>query len=309
VCGKMSEDLVVTGGCFTDCKRLINNFVKSSDQTAFYFIDFAKEWRKLHFDLIYSGRDKNVELPEFARELFTIVKKMFLLKTATLPEKIGALFLMYSLYYKQENLNTKFRFTYHEFHEVLTFMDTLRNKGHEDAEFTFVHMFTDNAFHFTATSSEYIQINVKAHSIEDEVKKDIPVNHLVKLLESSDFNLLETLHTEYIQRKQLLPELPSSSTSQAAVNEKMIDKIKNHYIALTSSVDGKVVPFCPDNDEDDDNDIGERRRVIKGQAMRSGEEYRIPGSSMRGRRPGQRGGSRERGTRGTSKRGKKFINQ
>lgn len=55
--------------------------------------------------------------------------------------------------------------------------------------------------------------------------------------------------------------------------------------------------------------LGERRRVIKGQAMRSGEEYRIPGSSMRGRRPGQRGGSRERGTRGTSKRGKKFINQ
>lgn len=54
--------------------------------------------------LMYSGRDKNVELPEFARELFTIVKKMFLLKTATLPEKIGALFLMYSLYYKQENL-------------------------------------------------------------------------------------------------------------------------------------------------------------------------------------------------------------
>lgn len=50
--------------------------------------------------------------------------------------------------------STKFRFTYHEFHEVLTFMDTLRNKGHEDAEFTFVKMFTDNAFHFTATSSE-----------------------------------------------------------------------------------------------------------------------------------------------------------
>lgn len=43
-------------------------------------------------------------------------------------------------------------------------MDTLRNKGHEDAEFTFVHMFIDNAFHFTATSSEvsfhfFVEIN------------------------------------------------------------------------------------------------------------------------------------------------------
>ena len=42
----------------------------------------------------------------------------------------------------------------------------------------------------------------------------------------------------------------------------MIDKIKNHYIALTSSVDGKVVPFCPDNDEDDDNDIGNHRYYL-----------------------------------------------
>ena len=107
-------------------------------------------------------------------------------------------------------------------------MDTLRSKGHEDAEFTFVKLFTDNAFHFTATSSEvscyflrtikniiinisftfvfqYIQINVKANSIDDEVSKEDVMNPLVKLLESSEFNLLETLHTEYVQRKQLLP--------------------------------------------------------------------------------------------------------
>jgi len=298
----MSEELVVTGGCFTDCRRLINNFVKSSDPTAFYFIDFAKEWRKLHFDLIFSGRDKTVELPEFTRELFTIVKKMLLLKTASLPEKIGALFLMYSLYYKQENF-TKFRFTYHEFHEVLTFMDTLRSKGHEDAEFTFVKLFTDNAFHFTATSSEYIQINVKANSIEDEVSKEDVMNPLVKLLESSEFNLLETLHTEYVQRKQLLPELPSSKTTKAAVNERMIDKIKRHHVALTSNVDGRVVPFNPDEEEDIDSEIGDRRRDIKGQAMRNSDEYRLPGSSTRGRRSSSRGAT-SRGS-SVSKRGKK----
>jgi len=202
--------------------------------------------------------------------------------------------------------STKFRFTYHEFHEVLTFMDTLRNKGHEDAEFTFVKMFTDNAFHFTATSSEYIQINVKANSIEDEVRKEEPINHLAKLLESSDFQLLETLHTEYLTRKQQLPELPSAKTSKAAVNEKMIDKIKKHYVALTSNADGQVL--FPDNDEDSDDDIGDRRRGIKGQAMRNTDEYRLPGSSTRGRRPSSRGGTRERGMRGISKRGKKTIN-
>jgi len=98
----MSENLIVTG-CVTDCKRLISNFVRSTDSTSFYFIDFAKEWRKLHFELIFCGREKSVELPEFTRELFTIVKKMLLLDTATLPEKIGALFLMYSLYYKQQS--------------------------------------------------------------------------------------------------------------------------------------------------------------------------------------------------------------
>ena len=53
-----------------------------------------------------------------------------------------------------------------------------------------------------------------------------------------------------------MPELPSSKTTKAAVNERMIDKIKRHHVALTSNVDGRVVPFNPDEEEDIDSEIG-----------------------------------------------------
>jgi len=37
----------------------------------------------------------------------------------------------------------------------------------------------------------------------------------------------------------------------------MIDKIKKHYVALTSNADGQVL--FPDNDEDSDDDIGNHK--------------------------------------------------
>jgi len=99
----------------------------------------------------------------------------------------------------------------------------------------------------------------------------------------------------------MLPELPTQKTSPAAVNEKCMKKIKSYYINMIGGSCEKVLSE-PEQDDDSEDDIGGRRQEIKGRSFQTVDEYRLPGSSTRGKR-GARG--KGRGTRGTGKKGRK----
>lgn len=140
----------ISQGCKYDCMKLIMH-VATTDLT---FGDFIREWRRLNFQQIFSGREPDSELPEFVRQLFSIVK-MILLESTLFEKKTAALYLLYALYYSQPG-HLKIRFTPAELDVVMAFIDEARLKRLDQAQFIFYKLLVDNAFHFCATSSEHV---------------------------------------------------------------------------------------------------------------------------------------------------------
>lgn len=75
--------------------------------------------------LYYSGHSTDHELVHFLEDAFVIVKHCFL-KSTNLLQKIGSVYLMYSIYYKQPTLMyNKFRFTASEWIKFNEFYESL----------------------------------------------------------------------------------------------------------------------------------------------------------------------------------------
>ena len=140
----------ISQGCKYDCMKLIMGVAT----TDLKFSDFIREWRRLNFHQIFSGREPDSELPEFVRQLFSVVK-MIMLESTLFEKKAAALYLLYALYYSQPG-HLKIRFTPAELDIVMGFIDEVKVKRLDQAQFVFYKLFVDNAFHFCATSSEHV---------------------------------------------------------------------------------------------------------------------------------------------------------
>ena len=99
----MADFAFCSEGCYEDCHKLLVNFEKNYEESkSLTFETFAEEWRKMHFELIFSGRQENCEQINFTRQLIDIAKSFIFIPGGKTPICTGALYLCYGLFYKQE---------------------------------------------------------------------------------------------------------------------------------------------------------------------------------------------------------------
>ncbi|XP_050097508.1 uncharacterized protein LOC126578706 [Anopheles aquasalis] len=87
----------ISRGFREDCLHFLSNFASRESP---YFETFCKEWRKANFQYVFCGWTSEVEKVEYTQEVLYIVKQCFLCSQRPL-ERIGALYLLYTLYMKQ----------------------------------------------------------------------------------------------------------------------------------------------------------------------------------------------------------------
>lgn len=92
----------VAAGFRNDAQKLLDRFVAKQ---SLRFVDFAEIWCDLKFSTIFMGREGLRELTEFVEECY---RNTLLFMDASNPyRKVGAVYLLYSLYMKQPRLLLK----------------------------------------------------------------------------------------------------------------------------------------------------------------------------------------------------------
>lgn len=92
----------IAAGFRNDAEKLLDRFVAKK---SLKFADFAEVWRDLHFTTIFMGRESLRELTEFIEECY---RNALLFMDASDPyQKVGTVYLLYSLYLKQPSLLLK----------------------------------------------------------------------------------------------------------------------------------------------------------------------------------------------------------
>ena len=170
-----------TSGTYEDCSTLLANYEKNATVGKWEFSEFAKEWRAMRFELIFSGRQYMAELPDFCRSLFNIAKSFIFNPGNSTTRRIGAFFLCYGLYEKQP-LKTKMRLT---LEELKMLWNLVQSKENPEPLFIFSKMFMENAFHFCATSTDHVLLRKKPV----ETKSSAATEAMTQIVSVSDLEL------------------------------------------------------------------------------------------------------------------------
>lgn len=181
-----------------DCEQLLSNFVSSGGTL---FRDFVKQWQDMKFALIFRGHPSFYEMIEFVEESF-IITKSYLSPKNGLNKRIGALYTLYGLYYRQPTISNdqgyiKIRMEYQEWVDLLEMIKSLKESGCYDACVIFYKMVVDKAFHFVCFTQTYGMVErVKRRNEKDEddppkkkEKIELSSEILEKLLYEQDFTV------------------------------------------------------------------------------------------------------------------------
>ena len=82
-----------TSGTYEDCSALLLNHEKNAWVGIWEFNEFAKEWRAMRFELIFSGRQYMAELAKFCRSLTNTDKSSIFNPENSITRRIGAFFI------------------------------------------------------------------------------------------------------------------------------------------------------------------------------------------------------------------------
>ncbi|KAF5281682.1 hypothetical protein FQR65_LT14613 [Abscondita terminalis] len=153
---------VVTSAFQKDCETLLLAFERANDLS---FKAFSDAWKKFHFNLMFNGLESTAECTFFTETCFFTIKK-YIVFSQNVAIQIGALYMLYSLYYKQHTLckdnrsishqkKVKIRCTYEDFAALTKLVDKMHQRELNEAVFVFTKLKIDNAFRFVALPQVY----------------------------------------------------------------------------------------------------------------------------------------------------------
>ncbi|XP_055595420.1 snRNA-activating protein complex subunit 1 [Uranotaenia lowii] len=225
-----------------DCYGLIHDFARNDSLDFRYF---CQEWKKANFHLVFYGRNTDTELIEFINEGLLISKYIFL-KAKKPLEKVGAFYLLYTLYFKQPtNMFCKIRVTLNQWQEMKDFVQqpVPERECHQIAAI-FWKMFIAEAFRFVVDdrehgydpffikglqSSRYDERVCESFKIIKEAEKDF------KAMKSNTglFTALDALEMGYNEMKESLDEPDVTMGDQVTSSDPPADKIPQSNLMET----------------------------------------------------------------------------
>ncbi|CAH1789037.1 unnamed protein product [Owenia fusiformis] len=242
--------------------------------------EFAKIWRDRNMPTIYMGRQKQNELREMTEEVFRIAIS-YILPPFEIQVKVGALYMMYGLYFKQLTTpRVRFRVTVDNWRKIKEFHLEVQSQQHLDADYIFRKLVYENAFFFTATEAEmYPCLRPTSEDTDKPEKLGKQKSIIGELFESDNIEQLSAFHENYQQMKNRL----TGDSKQVDESLNVIENQLVHYITrnVTSheewrttgrrmrKKDGGITTSESEGDSDHEatvSDIGKSRASIRAKA-------------------------------------------
>jgi len=198
---------------------VFDSFEKTSGPRYKTFIEI---WKETSFGLIFSGRESFRELYEFTEEMFDRIKKYALSVHNKKPNnklvRFAAIYLMYSLYFKQPcRPKVKFRIIQEELIDLLATVETAKMEKHWDVSYAWCKLFTSHAFYFTAKPLQ-MGLEVAVQLEHKDVQEKSRGSDREIYFKSKEYlrmvRKLSKRHKRYLARKNAVanPKDPSDSS-------------------------------------------------------------------------------------------------
>ncbi|XP_057320637.1 protein PFC0760c [Microplitis mediator] len=110
------------------------------------YCDFAQVWKSMKFHRIFTGRSTRSELMEFCEEALDMSKEYLITNERDPVEKIGGLFMMYSIYFSMPLKGPKIRIIMSEWEILITFKKMLVENERWDCIMVLNKLVDANAF-------------------------------------------------------------------------------------------------------------------------------------------------------------------
>ncbi|KAL0267162.1 UNVERIFIED_CONTAM: hypothetical protein PYX00_009510 [Menopon gallinae] len=189
-------------GVRLDVRTLLTNFEKTESVR---FSDFCEEWKKMKFSFIFCARKTVVELLEFTEELLYIVKG-YLEPPWSFHIRVGALYILYGLYFKQPIKEAvKIRFTLNEWKHLCDLIKQCKEAKHLDACFIHYKLYIQGAYVFTIISRPAgLERGFRKYGLKNKVSQNYLSEKIVDrsdIIEPQLLDSLIALETQYSKNK------------------------------------------------------------------------------------------------------------
>ncbi|XP_011144398.1 uncharacterized protein LOC105186111 [Harpegnathos saltator] len=203
-----------------DCQTLLTRFELTYNT---HFQNFCEIWREMQFSLIFECQPSEIILRIFYENALHITKQ-FMVNASNLKERIGALYLMYSVYYMVTD-KAKFRMTLSDWKCLMDLHQKVKVEEYLDANYILCKLIVDRAFIHCLSDIEY---GIEKHSQKNMAGFGVEYNLMAEIKElAAPWKLLSTINDLskiYEEKKHILFNEEEISSVQL-YNSKMADDI------------------------------------------------------------------------------------
>ncbi|XP_055918713.1 snRNA-activating protein complex subunit 1 [Eupeodes corollae] len=227
-----------------DCEEIIESFIANENPR---FESFVYQWKSTLFQSIYSGQSQTVEIIQSTNVCIHYAKRVLAIPTKSTFHKLGALFLLYAIYFKQPTDRfQKIDIDIKSWKKLKEFVFSLDNSTYgDDAKCIFLELVKDNAFKFVASDiyfglenllnldkirSNVANLNTSIHAFRNDMKSLNSQNGL--------FLGIQKLDDGYNEMKELLNQNGSSNEARYVMPaSKGFQDLKKAVTSLQTLID------------------------------------------------------------------------
>jgi len=194
---------------------------------------FTEVWQQTGVGLIFSGRESFREMFEFTEELFLRVKKyafsMMGGKTNNALVRYAAIYLLYSLYFKQPcRPKVKIRLLKDELKDLLMTTEMAKQEHHWDVLYAWSKLFTSHAFHYVACQSQMgleVALQMEQKQVEEKTTSGTKENYFTSKEFLGVMKKMGKAHSKYMSMKTNLAKSSGEDEKSLFLTDASFPKI------------------------------------------------------------------------------------
>ncbi|XP_029178074.1 snRNA-activating protein complex subunit 1 isoform X2 [Nylanderia fulva] len=187
----------------------------------------------MQFSLVFSCHPSEGALMSFCEDALCVTKQL-LINKCSLKERIGALYLMYSIYYKMPMDQLKIRMTMSDWKCVMELHSEIKKEEYLDANYILCKLIVEHAFVLCISDREY---GIERHFYKRQEHPKLDVNLMPEIKDlTAPGKLLSSigrLSKIYEEKKRLLYDAEGDSSLQL-YDANMADDIVNNIRIMQS---------------------------------------------------------------------------
>ncbi|GAB1868482.1 snRNA-activating protein complex subunit 1 [Camponotus japonicus] len=223
-----------------DCQALIMRFELSYNT---HFQNFCEIWRDMQFNLIFTSHSSEVTLMALCEDALCITKQ-FLISVTSLKERIGALYLMYAVYYKMPTDHLKIRVTLSDWKCLMELHSQIKKEEYLDANYILCKLIVDRAFIHCISDREY---GIERHFRKKQEQPKLDVNLMPEIKDLATpgklLSMIDKLSKIYEEKKRILCDAEGDSSLQL-YDANMANDIVSNIRIMQSEIFANSQPSC-----------------------------------------------------------------